>query len=125
MTPPRPPVAAATVWAQVLSTPEAGLALAGAGRRDVPYDIDLPTPILVRRALADGTPGASEPLVGLEVTKVDDQHLYLRPTAGGTLDLVPGDVVGLGISHPCTLFDKWRNIAVVDAVETRIIHTEF
>lgn len=125
MTPPRHPVAAATVWAQVLSTPEEGLALVGAGRRDVPYDIDLPTPILVRRALPDGTAGPSQPLLGLEVRKVDDQHLYVVPTDGATLDLVPGDVVGLGISHPCTLFDKWRTITVTDAGATRFIHTEF
>ena len=25
-----------------------------------------------------------------------------------------GDLVGLGISHPCTTFDKWRWMAVVD-----------
>ncbi len=125
MSPPRAPIPAAIVWAQVLSTPETGLALAGAGRRDVPYDIDLPTPILVRRALADGSSGPSQPLTGLEVTKVDDQHLYLRPTAGRMLDLIPGDVVGLGISHPCTLFDKWRSITVTGQGTARLIHTEF
>ncbi|GMA25002.1 hypothetical protein GCM10025864_27610 [Luteimicrobium album] len=26
----------------------------------------------------------------------------------------PGDVIGFGISHPCTLFDKWRVGIVVD-----------
>ena len=25
-----------------------------------------------------------------------------------------GDLVGFGISHPCTAFDKWRVIPVVD-----------
>lgn len=125
MDPPRSAIPAAIVWAQVLSTPEPGLALAGAGRRDVPYDIDLPTPILVRRALPDGTAGPVQPLLGLDVTKVDDQHLYLQPTAGSALDLQPGDVVGLGISHPCTLFDKWRSLTVTDHRTSRLIHTEF
>src|SRR5690606_19579702 len=31
-------------WARVLSHPEPGLALLDAGRRDVPFDIDLPKP---------------------------------------------------------------------------------
>jgi D-serine deaminase-like pyridoxal phosphate-dependent protein len=25
-----------------------------------------------------------------------------------------GDRVGFGISHPCTAFDKWREVAIVD-----------
>ena len=29
-------------------------------------------------------------------------------------DLRVGDLVGCGISHPCTAFDKWRLIPVVD-----------
>ena len=36
-----------------------------------------------------------------------------------------GDLVGLGISHPCTTFDKWQVVyvvdddyAIVDAVKT-------
>jgi D-serine deaminase-like pyridoxal phosphate-dependent protein len=28
--------------------------------------------------------------------------------------LTPGDLVRFGISHPCTAFDKWRAIPVVD-----------
>jgi D-serine dehydratase len=26
-----------------------------------------------------------------------------------------GDMVGLGVSHPCTTFDKWQVIFLVDA----------
>ena len=40
--------AALEVWAQVLSTPEPGLAIVGAGRRDVPFDAGLPVPIAAR-----------------------------------------------------------------------------
>jgi D-serine deaminase-like pyridoxal phosphate-dependent protein len=32
--------------------------------------------------------------------------------------LVVGDVVRLGISHPCTLFDKWSLIPVLDDART-------
>ena len=34
--------------------------------------------------------------------------------------LSPGDLIGFGISHPCTTFDKWRVIPVVDD-EYRVI----
>ncbi|MEW9527275.1 alanine racemase [Microbispora sp. NPDC049125] len=93
------------VWAQVLSVPEPGLALVGMGKRDVPYDIDLPTVRAVRRGPAE----AAVPLGGVTVTRVQDQHAYL--TGEG---LRPGDLVSFGISHPCTAFDKWRVIPVVD-----------
>lgn len=131
MDPPLEPQNAAVVWAQVLSCPEPGLVLCGAGRRDVPYDIDLPTPIKVRRLMADGSLGDAEPLTGLAVTKVDDQHLYLRtdgPQGESNLArLAPGDVIGLGISHPCTLFDKWATALVIDNTERvlELIHTQF
>lgn len=94
------------VWAQVLSTPEPGLAVLGAGRRDVPFDIDLPTPLEVR-----GTDGVLRPAGDAAVVKLDDQHAYVE-TRGTAL--TPGEVVRLGISHPCTAFDKWRVIPVVD-----------
>jgi D-serine dehydratase len=41
-----------------------------------------------------------------------DQHCFL--TVPASTDLAPGDLVCLGVSHPCTTFDKWRVIPVVD-----------
>jgi len=95
------------VWACVLSRPESELALAGAGRRDASFDQGFPIPVAVRRA-DGGLAGARH----LSVTRLDDQHAYLRVPAA--FDLGPGDLVCLGISHPCTTFDKWRAIPVVD-----------
>src|SRR4029077_2533792 len=37
------------IWGVVLSTPEPGLALLGFGKRDVPYDLDLPVPQYIKR----------------------------------------------------------------------------
>ncbi|HEX3647405.1 MAG TPA: hypothetical protein VHV49_03200, partial [Pseudonocardiaceae bacterium] len=39
----------------------------------------------------------------------------------------PGDEVCLGISHPCTTFDKWRWIPVLDGEDriTDVIRTFF
>ena len=46
-----------------------------------------------------------------QVTELNDQHAYLRLAAETAL--APGDLVCLGISHPCTTLDKWRVIPVV------------
>ena len=48
----------------------------------------------------------------MSVTALNDQHAYLRLPADD--ELAVGDLVGCGISHPCTTFDKWRLIPVVD-----------
>ena len=40
------------LWGSVLSRPEPALALLGFGKRDVPFDIDLPMPQIVRRPTA-------------------------------------------------------------------------
>ena len=51
---------------------------------------------------------------GWSVQKLNDQHAYLHITSD-TQGLRVGDRVCLGISHPCTTFDKWRWMPVVDA----------
>jgi D-serine deaminase-like pyridoxal phosphate-dependent protein len=98
------------LWAAVLSRPEPGLAIVGAGRHHVAFDQDMPVPLRTRPAGAAGADAA--PAAGMRVSSVDDQHAYLRLPADSVL--VPGDLVCLGISHPCTTFDKWRVIPVVD-----------
>lgn len=115
-----PLAAALEIWAQVLSTPEPGLALAGMGKRDAPFDEGLPVPMELRRA--DGT---TVPATGLRVTRLNDHHTYLEVADG--FEVVPGDLVRFGISHPCTAFDKWRDLPVVDD-ERRVVdvlHTYF
>lgn len=93
------------IWAHVLSTPEPGLAIVGMGKRDAPFDEGLPIP---RRA-------------GIEVVKILDQHTFVR----GSVQV--GELLGFGISHPCTAFDKWRMLPLVDA-DYRVVgtlHTHF
>jgi D-serine deaminase-like pyridoxal phosphate-dependent protein len=109
--------AALEMWAQVLSTPEPGLAILGAGKRDLPFDLDLPVPLTVRDAR-----GGQRPLPGARVSALNDQHAYLRDA-----DVIPGELVRLGVSHPCTAFDKWRVIPVVDDQYTVVdlLHTYF
>ena len=92
------------LWAQVLSRPEPGLALLGAGRRDVGFDKGLPVPLRVL--------GRDTSTAGWAITELNDQHAYLRLDADA--DLRPGDLVSLGISHPCTTLDKWRVLVVLN-----------
>ncbi|MGW1253902.1 amino acid deaminase [Streptomyces sp. NPDC002513] len=95
------------LWTQVISRPSAEQAFANAGKRDAAYDLDLPVARTVRRE------GTERPAAGIEVTALSDQHLWLR--TGPEADVEVGDWVGLGLSHPCTSFDKWQVIPVVEA----------
>lgn len=111
------PLPALEVWTEVLSRPEPDLAILGAGRRDVSADADLPLPIAVRRD------GHTWPVRDLRVTAVNDQHAMVAVPDDASLEV--GDLVCLGVSHPCTTFDKWRlipvvtdNHEVIDAVRT-------
>jgi len=99
------------VWATVQSRPEPGLAIVAAGKRDLSFDVSMPIAVWVCRHGAD-TPTPAP--VDWRVTGLNDQHTYLRAPDGAIIDLQVGDRVGLGISHPCTTFDKWRWMAVVD-----------
>ncbi|MFF3729482.1 hypothetical protein ACFYXM_03920 [Streptomyces sp. NPDC002476] len=47
-----------------------------------------------------------------------DQHTWLRTEPGAELEV--GDWVGMGLSHPCTSFDKWQLIPLVEADGTVI-----
>lgn len=96
------------VWASVLSRPEPALAILGFGKRDVSHDIDLPIPHTVR-APSGPTVDASGKL---SVRSLNDQHAFCHLEPG--LRVGVGDLVGCGISHPCTALDKWRIIPVLD-----------
>jgi D-serine deaminase-like pyridoxal phosphate-dependent protein len=93
-------------WGAVLSRPEPELALVGLGKRDVSHDVDLPRPLVV-----SGRDGLRE-ATGMTVTALNDQHAYVRVAPGDPVAV--GELLGCGISHPCTAFDKWRLIPVVD-----------
>ncbi len=96
------------IWGRVLSRPEPGLAFVDFGRRDVPFDQDLPNPLWVRNADGSNPRAATH----LRISDVNDQHAYLLLPDDEVLQ--PGDWVGCGISHPCTAFDKWRYLPLVD-----------
>ncbi|MFG2023798.1 amino acid deaminase [Streptomyces sp. NPDC048825] len=95
------------LWAQVVSRPSPEQAFINAGKRDAAYDLDLPFAQVVRS-------GAEErPATGITVTGLSDQHGWLRTAPEAELRV--GDWLGLGLSHPCTSFDKWQLIPLVEA----------
>ena len=94
-------------WAVVLSRPEPALAIVGAGKRDLPYDVEMPIPLRLHRrtgevvSLREGT-----------VTKLMDQHAFI--TVDPELAIAAGDTVVFGLSHPCAAFDKAPLIPLID-----------
>ena len=101
------------VWAQVISKPEKGFGVLNLGKRDIGNDLHNPIPI----KSYDGRVKSFSAVI----EKLNDQHGYLRTSA----DFQLAQLIGLGISHPCTTFDKWRlvplvnnNYDVVDCLQT-------
>ncbi|MFD3733549.1 amino acid deaminase [Streptomyces sp. NPDC058632] len=95
------------LWTQIVSRPSAEQAFANAGKRDAAHDLDLPFAQVVRRD------GAERPATGISVVSLSDQHAWL--STAPQADLEAGDWLGLGLSHPCTSFDKWVLIPVAEA----------
>jgi D-serine deaminase-like pyridoxal phosphate-dependent protein len=104
------------LWARVLSVPEADLAMLNYGKRDAGNDLHNPLPILKLGKKLEAFKG--------EIEKLNDQHAFMKITPG---TVAVGDIIGCGISHPCTNFDKWRLLPLVndnyDVID--LIHTHF
>lgn len=98
------------VFAQVQSLPEPGLAIVALGKRDIGHD---QLTIALRRFREGGDPSPSLSVTGWEVTKIMDQHTFVR-LPGEAQDVEVGDIIAFGASHPCLTFDKWRQLLLVD-----------
>lgn len=96
------------LWAVVLSRPEPGLAILNFGKRDAAHDRGFPIPFAARTE--QGAIGL--PPEQYEVVALSDQHARLQLPADS--ELAVGDLVGCRISHPCTSFDNWRLVPLVD-----------
>ena len=102
--------AALEVWSQVQSCPEPGLAILTMGKRDASFDLEMP---IVSKRYRPGADAAPQPVpASWKIANMNDQHAYLRFPADAAPQV--GDLVGCGISHPCTTFDKWRALFTVD-----------
>ena len=101
---------ALSVRTLVTSLPEPGLAVLNAGKRDLPYDAGLP---VVLTGPVDAT-----------IRQLYDHHAVLVGPLG---DLRVGDTVDLGLSHPCSAFDRWPRFVVTDGagVDVDVWETDF
>ncbi|ACU71403.1 alanine racemase domain protein [Catenulispora acidiphila DSM 44928] len=101
--------AALEVWTRVVSRPEPGLALLNAGRRDLSHDAGLPIPLTAWRDTTDTAIDLDE---GAHISALSDQHTFLRIDPDSPLAV--GDLVALGVSHPCMTLDRWRLFLLVN-----------
>lgn len=100
--------AALEVWTVIQSTPEPGRAIAALGKRDIGNDVEMPCPLWWFREGLHDRPQPIPP--GYAVPVLYDQHAFVD----GPALLRVGDLIGFGVSHPCTTFDKWRMLFTVD-----------
>jgi D-serine dehydratase len=100
------------VWSRVQSCPEPGLAILTMGKRDASFDLEMPIPRKRYRPGTDVAPQSAQ--ASWKIANMNDQHAYLRFSDDSEEAPQVGDLVGCGISHPCTTFDKWRALFTVD-----------
>jgi D-serine dehydratase len=98
------------VWTYVLSVPEPGRAILGAGRRDFGHDAGSPVPLQHYRPGVVGPPSVLTR--EFQIVGINDQHAHM--TFPAHTDIQVGDMIALGVSHPCTTFDKWQLLYVVN-----------
>ena len=99
------------VWAHVQSVPEPGRAICTAGKRDLSHDLQLPQPSWWFRP---GFHNSPQPVAAtVRVTALNDQHAFVDGL-DSAMPWAVGDLVGFGVGHPCTTFDKWPLLYTVD-----------
>jgi D-serine dehydratase len=98
------------VWSYVQSRPDADKALLTMGKRDVGYDSGLPQPLCWFRARDMRAPVAIP--AGCRITALNDQHAHMAVPSDA--DLAVGDMIAVGISHPCTTFERWQVLMLAD-----------
>lgn len=102
--------AALEVWSYVQSRPEPGRAILTMGKRDAGFDAGLPVPLHWHRPGTTSGPKAVPE--GHKLVALNDQHAHLDLPQDSPLQV--GDMVGFGVGHPCTTFDKWQILMQVD-----------
>jgi len=99
------------VWSYVQSRPDPDKVLLTMGKRDVGYDIHLPQPIAWFRPGEMRGPATMPE--GCAVTALNDQHAHMAVPSGSPFAI--GDMVAVGIAHPCTTFERWQVLMFVDS----------
>jgi D-serine dehydratase len=98
------------VWAYVQSRPDPDKAILTMGKRDVGYDTGWPHPVAWFRPGMMSTPAPMP--AGCRITTLNDQHAHMAIPPAATLAV--GDMIAFGIGHPCTTFERWQILMLVD-----------
>ena len=98
------------LWGCVQSRPEPTRAVLNFGKRDCSYDIHLPLLTHWFRPGEHTVPIAIA--ASHRIASLNDQHAIVDLPPESPLRV--GDLVAAGISHPCTTFDKWQLVPLVD-----------
>jgi D-serine dehydratase len=98
------------VWTYVQSRNEPTKAIVTMGRRDIGTDAGWPVPTQWFRP---GKMTKPEPIgPGHAIEGLNDQHGHLAVPPASPLQV--GDMLCFGMGHPCTTFDKWQVMMLVD-----------
>ena len=102
---PGPP---ALLFEDVPGYPEGMRLISGAtnSSKRLALDMGLPVPLM---HLTGGQPVSIRGKA--EIVKLNDHHGYLKLNG---MSLAVGDRIAVGISHPCTTFDRWKYLYVVN-----------
>ncbi|WP_410595620.1 alanine racemase [Amycolatopsis sp. lyj-23] len=95
---------AITVRAEVISAPEPGTVVLGAGKRELPHDAGLPV------LLAAGS--AANELLSTDIEGRIETLYDHHAVVIGARGLQVTDVVELGVSHPCSAFSRWDEFSL-------------
>jgi D-serine dehydratase len=98
------------ICAYVQSVPEPETAIITLGKRDAGFDSGLPVPALHFRP---GEANPNDAPAHWTLTKLMDQHGFMQIAPGD--DVRVGDMIGFDVRHPCTNFDKWRTLPILDS----------
>ena len=98
------------VWSYVQSRPDVNKVLLTLGKRDVGYDVGLPRPI--RWFRPGRMPAPATIPDGCSITRLNDQHAHMEIAPEAPFEV--GDMIAVGIAHPCTTFERWQLLMLVD-----------
>ena len=103
-------IPAIQVWSYVQSCPEPERIVLAVGKRDISFDDDLPVAELWFRPGVHDQPRSVGD--GCRTVEMHTQHIHMDAPIDHPFRI--GDMISLGISQPCTTFDKWQVVPVVD-----------
>ncbi len=103
-------IPAIQVWSYVQSCPQPERIVLAVGKRDISFDDDLPVAELWYRPGVHDQPQSV--CDDCRTVEMHTQHLHMDAPIDHPFRI--GDMISLGISQPCTTFDKWQVIPVVD-----------